>query len=704
MLSVTGLALLLQQATSPAVTDTNPTRSDTREPLRLGSIRVIESATRAHRYSAGWSSTATRTNTPLRDTPQSVSIITQGVIAEQSMQNMADALRYAPGITMGQGEGHRDAPTIRGNSSTADFFVDGVRDDAQYFRDLYNVERVEALGGANAMIFGRGGGGGVINRVTKRASWEKMSDLTLEGGTFQHARGTMDVGGALSSRLAARFNGMYQHSRGFRDAYDLTRLGASPTVSLVLGPSTLARVGAEYFEDRRTVDRGLPSFAGRPSAAPLSVFFGNPELSYASAQVGAGDVAVEHQFSEQLSMRSVARVMAYDKFYQNVYPGALDAAGENVTLSAYNSDLQRENAFSQTELALRLAPFAVPQTLLVGVELGRQSTDNLRLTGYFNGGATSMSVPFDAPTVATPVTFAASATDANNHVLANVVSAYAQDQIWFSPRWQATLGMRVERFDLRLKNHRAPQILKRRDDVFSPRVGLVFKPIDPVSLYSSYSVSHLPASGDQFSGLTPTTQTLEPERFANYELGAKWDLASRLSMSAAAYRATRTNTAAPSALDPGVIVQTGRQRTSGYELSVNGRVLAGWDVIGAFASQRAEIVSRTTAAPAGALVPLVPHHTFSLWNRYQPLRTLGLGLGAIKQSAMYAAIDNSVTLPGFWRFDAAAYVGGGPRNVALQLNVENLLNHRYYATSHGNNNIMPGAPRTLRVSLRTALR
>jgi catecholate siderophore receptor len=217
-------------------------------------------------------------------------------------------------------------------------------------------------------------------------------------------------------------------------------------------------------------------------------------------------------------------------------------------------------------------------------------------------------------------------------------------------------------------------------------------------------VSHLPASGDQFSGLTPTTQTLEPERFANYELGAKWDVASRLSMSAAAYRATRTNTAAPSALDPGVIVQTGRQRTSGYELSLNGRVLAGWDVIGAFASQRAEIVSRTTAAPAGALVPLVPHHTFSLWNRYQPLRTLGLGLGAIKQSAMYAAIDNSVTLPGFWRFDGAAYVGGGPRNVTLQLNVENLLNHRYYATSHGNNNIMPGAPRTLRVSLRTALR
>jgi catecholate siderophore receptor len=603
---------------------------------------------------------------------------------------------------MGQGEGHRDAPTIRGNSSTADFFVDGVRDDAQYFRDFYNVERLEVLAGSNAMIFGRGGGGGVINRVTKQAQWERTRDLTLEGGSFGHGRGTLDYGGAISEAVAVRVNGMYQHSNGFRDAFTLSRAGVNPSAAIQLGGRTSLRAGGEYFEDRRRVDRGLPSFQGRPSSASLRVFFGNPDSSRASAEVGSADATLEHRFSDRASFRSHGRATSYDKFYQNVLPGALNADGSQVSLSAYSSDMQRMNVFSQNELTLRLPDLKVPQTLLAGVEIGRQSTDNLRLTGYFNGSATSLNVPFDAPTVTTPIEFRPSASDANNTTVANVASVYAQDQLRLSPRLQATVGIRFERFALDFADHRTSQQLERTDDVFTPRVGLVFKPVAPVSVYSSYSVSHLPSSGDQFAGLTVTTQTLEPERFANAEVGAKWDVRPDFSVSTAVYQLMRTNSAAPSALDPGITVQTGKQRTNGYELSVNGRVTKSWDLIGAFASQRATIVSRTAAAPAGAAVPLVPRTTFSLWNRYQVARALGVGLGAINQSAMYAAIDNSVTLPGFWRMDGAAYLTGF-QNVRIQLNVENLLNTRYYATSHGNNNIMPGAPRTVRVSLTTQI-
>ena len=703
MHAAAALLLVLQQATTPVSSDTNPKRSDAREPQRLGSISVTEKATRASRYAAPWSATATKTSTPLRDTPQSVSVITKDAIAELSLQGMADVVRYTPGVTMGQGEGHRDAPTIRGNSSTADFFVDGMRDDVQYYRDLYNVERVEVLGGANAMVFGRGGGGGVINRVTKRASWDgAIREARVEGGTHEHMRSTIDVGSALNARVAGRFNGMHERSESFRNDFELSRFGAAPTATFLFGRTSL-RLGGEYFQDRRTVDRGQPSFQGRPAAAPVELFFGNPALSHATAYVGGADVAVEHRLSDGILLRNSARATAYDKFYQNVYPGALDAAAANVSLSAYNNDLQRENLFNQTELVLRLPAAALSQTLLVGVEVGTQSTDNLRMTGYFPDGATTLSVPASSPTIATAVTFRPSASDANNHVRANVGSVYLQDQILISTRWQATLGARVERFDLAFRNFRNGQRLMRRDDVFSPRAGLVFKPVEAVSLYSSYSVSHLPASGDQFSGLTATTQTLEPERFANAEVGAKWDVGARLSLTAAAYRATRTNTAAPSALDPAVTVQTGKQRTTGQELSLTGQLTSRWDVIGAFASQRATIVSRTSAAPAGAVVPLVPHRTFSLWNRYQATRWLGVGLGTIRQSDMFAAIDNSVTLPGFWRFDAAAYLGN-VRGVTMQLNVENLFDRRYYATAHGNNNVMPGSPRVVRVSVRTSLR
>jgi catecholate siderophore receptor len=696
-----------QEKSQPSDTippDSSRKRKADAVPHQLGSITVSETARPAHRYTASWSSTATKTSTPLRDTPQSVSIVTKSVIREQSMLSMADALRYVPGVTMGQGEGHRDAPTIRGNSSTSDFFIDGVRDDAQYFRDLYNVERIEALGGANAMVFGRGGGGGVINRVTRKANWDEAArELTLEGGSYGHGRGTLDVGGAFSESLALRLTGVYQHSGGFRDFMTLSRTGLNPTAALRLAERTYARVGAEYFEDRRTVDRGLPSFQGRPSSAPLDVFFGNPDSSRAQAKVHSADATIEHRAGERASLRTHARVMVYDKFYQNVLPGAVDASGSNVSLSAYNAGMDRTNVFSQTELALRFSPVAVTHTLLLGTELGRQTTDNVRRTGYFEGTSTSISVPFDAPTVTTPVEFRPSTSDADNHVVVNVASVYAQDQIHLSPKWQATLGVRVERFDLTHRDKRSSQTLERTDDVVSPRLGLVFKPLTPFSLYSSFSRSHLPSSGDQFSGLTATTKTLEPERFSNYEVGAKWDVRPELSVAAAAYRLMRTNAAAPSALDPGIIVQTGEQKTSGYELSFNGRVTRQWDIAGALTSQRSKIASTTTAAPAGATVPLVPRHILSLWNRYQPLRTLGLGLGAVHQSAMYAAIDNAVTLPGFWRVDAAAFLTGF-QNVTMQVNLENLLDRRYYATSHGNNNIMPGAPRTLRVSLTTQIR
>ena len=691
---------ILFAAALPAFAQQTPDSAARRDTARLGTITVRESARAAQRYSAPWTASALKVNTPLRDTPLSVAVITRAAIREQSMLSIADAVRYAPGVTMGQGEGHRDAPTIRGNSSTADFFVDGVRDDVQYFRDLYNVERVEVLGGANALTFGRGGGGGVINRVSKRATFDDVREATLEGGSFSHGRATLDVGGGLTEALAGRLNVLYQDSDGFRDRFENRRIGASPQLAYALTPNTMVRAGAEYFSDERRVDRGMPSHQGRPSGAPVSLFFGNPDSSYAEALVLGGDATVERQ-SERALLRSHLRFTRYNKFYQNVYPGsAVDASGSQVNLSAYNNDTFRSNVFSQSEAVVRLPLGRLPQTLLVGVELGRQATDNVRETGYFNGTATSYAVPVASPTVGVPVEFRPSASDANNFVLAKVASVYAQDQLWLTSTIQATLGARVERFDLRYRNNRAPQQLARVDDVFSPRVGRVYKPAEPVSLYTSVSVSHLPSSGDQFSSLTPTTQTLEPEKFTNREVGAKWSVARDLTVSAALYQLDRSNAAAPSALDPGVTVQTGRQRTSGVELSLTGAVRDGWDVMGAFTSQVAKMTSAAAGAPAGRTVPLVPRTTASLWNRVRLHPALAVGMGAIHQSDMYAAIDNAVTLPGFWRFDAAAYVTLR-RDVTLQVNLENLLDETYYATSHGNNNIMPGSPRALKVSLQT---
>ena len=678
------------------ITDTPPP-SVANGAYELDPVVVSADAIRRSRYTASRSSTATKTDQLLRDVPQSITVLGRDLMNDQAMQSMADVVRYIPGITMGQGEGHRDAPTIRGNSSTADFFVDGVRDDAQYLRDLYNVERIEALKGSNAMIFGRGGGGGVINRVTKNAGWAPTRMLTFEGGSFDHKRATVDVGDGLSHNFAGRFNGMFERSQQFRDASELERLGVNPTASILAGGAVI-QLGYEFFRDERTIDRGIPSFQGRPSNANIETFFGDPDLSNGTTSIHAGDLTIERGLGSSFTLRNRSHVVDYDKFYQNVFPGAVNAAGTEVSLSAYNNRHDRRNIFNQTDLTYAVRTGAVKQTWMVGAELGSQRTDNFRNTGFFDDQVTSISVPFAQPTVARPVTFRQSATDADNRVTSDVAAIYMQSQLELGEHVQALAGLRYDWFDLTFRNHRSDQELTRKDRMISPRLGLVYKPLEAMSVYGSYSVSHLPSSGDQFSSLTATTKTLEPERFINRELGVKWDVRPDLAFTAAVYRLDRSNTSAPDPLDATKVVQTGRQRTTGIEADVTGNLTSNWQITGGYASQTAKIVSRTSAAPEGARVPLVPRHMFSLWNRYQVTQRFGAGLGVVHAADMFAAIDNTVTLPSFTRVDAAVYATLH-QHLRAQLNIENVFDRRYFATSHGNNNIMPGAPRTLRVSV-----
>jgi len=217
-------------------------------------------------------------------------------------------------------------------------------------------------------------------------------------------------------------------------------------------------------------------------------------------------------------------------------------------------------------------------TLLAGMEFGQQVSHNSRNTGFFNNALTTINVPFAAPTINTPVTFRQNATDADNRVQAKIAATYAQDQIELSPKVQLLAGIRVDHFNLKFHNNRKGENFNRTDNLVSPRVGIVFKPVEPLSLYGSYSVSYLPGSGDQFSALTASTQTLEPEKFTNYEFGAQWDIRQALSFTTAVYRLDRTNTRATDPHDPTKIVQTGSQRTNGYELGVNGQPTPSWSV------------------------------------------------------------------------------------------------------------------------------
>jgi catecholate siderophore receptor len=257
--------------------------------------------------------------------------------------------------------------------------------------------------------------------------------------------------------------------------------------------------------------------------------------------------------------------------------------------------------------------------------------------------------------------------------------------------------VRYDHFDLIYHNNRTGDTLRRIDRLVSPRFGVVLKPIEEVSVYGSYGVSYLPSSGDQFSSLTTITEQVKPEKFSNYELGLKWDIRRDLTLSSAVYRLDRTNTRATDPNNPAAIIQTGSQRTNGFELGMNGNVTRKWRVAGGYAFQDAEITS-ATAAIAGKRVGQVPHHTFSLWNNYQFLPKLGAGLGIIQRSDMFATVDNTVKLPGYIRADAAVFYSFNER-WRLQANLENLFNKKYFINADSNTNISPGSPRALRVGL-----
>ena len=640
---------------------------------------------------------ATKTLTALRDIPQSITVITSDQIKDQSLQSLADVVTYVPGIVSHQGENNRDQLVIRGNSTSADFFLNGVRDDVQYYRDLYNVERVEAIKGPNAMIFGRGGGGGVINRVTKEAAFTSIREITLQGGSFRNRRLTADFGEALTKKLAFRVNGLYENSGSFRDHVKLERYGIAPTATIAPDSETRITLGFEHFRDGRTTDRGIPSFAGRPADIPISTFFGNPDDSRARVRVDLISGLFDRQFG-RFNLRNRVLFGDYDRFYQNYVPGAVSADKLRLSLSAYNNATKRRNLFNQTDLSFNAFTGKIRHTILAGVEVGRQSTNNFRNTGFFNNTTTSLLVPFENPTINTPVTFRQNATDANNRVQANVAASYIQDQIELSKHVQIVTGLRFDYFDLQFHNNRNGEDLRRIDRLVSPRAGIVFKPIMLVSLYANYSVSYLPSSGDQFSSLTTITQQVKPEKFANYELGVKWDVHRFLSLSAAAYRQNRLNTRATDPNDPTRILQTGSQRTDGFELGVNGNVTRSWRVAGGYAYQDAFITSATTSAMAGKRVALVPRHAFSLWNNYQFMPKLAAGLGIVHHSDSFAAVDNVVVLPGYTRADVALFYSITER-WRIQGNLENLFNTKYYVNADGNNNISPGRPRGVRFGL-----
>ena len=644
---------------------------------------------------------ALKTPVEVLNVPQTVSIITDEDIRKQGFRQIGDIIRYTPGVNTSQGEGHRDSVVFRGVRSTADFFQDGVRDDVQYYRSLYNVEQVEILRGPNALLFGRGGTGGALNRVTKKA---------VLGDTFGAVDFGVDDFGAndialdynTSSGADSAFRLMIHSDalENHRDFYDGDRLGINPTIKIKVSDRTTVDLSYEHADHERYIDRGIPTENGKPVERFSKITFGDSRgdnLTTLEADIFRAIVSTNFSDATKANLTIVSS--EFEKMYQNYYASGYSAGASVVTVDGYNDPTERENTIISGNLINELEIGSTTHTLLFGAEMIDTTNKNKRYDTYW---ATTKS---DKETfnITRPMNFLVNSVgvttnndfteDLNRQTQSDieVTSIFFQDQIDVSDKLKLLIGGRHDSFDITVKDIKNGSAQSREDKEFSPRAGIIFKPRENVSLYYSYSESFLPRSGEQFKSLSASSAALDPDVFESSEIGAKVEITDDLGFTIAYFdseqvRAVRDSVSGETSEIVGLQVD-------GLELEVKGNINEKMSLIFGYSS----LDGKTSK---GGEPREIPDHTLSLFATYEVSDKFGWALGITQQGESNIGNDKpGLVLPEYTRVDLGAYYQIAD-DLSVQMNLENLTDELYFPHSHSTHQASVGEPLNVRLSIR----
>jgi catecholate siderophore receptor len=642
----------------------------------------------------------------LRDIPQSVTVIPQALIEEQSATSLRDVLRNVPGLTMAAGEGGvpaGDNLMLRGFSARNDIFVDGVRDMGPQSRDPFNMEQVEVIKGPSSAFAGRGSTGGVINLVSKSPGLNRFIGGALNFGTDATRRVALDVNAPapfLGERSAFRMNALAHHSGvAGRDVVKNGRWGLAPT--LALGLATPTRVTLSYFklEQDNVPDYGIPWVPAtnnvlvdyRDRAAPVDrdTFYGLRSRDQERVGSDMGTVRVEHDFTDTAGLRSQLR---YARSTRDSITSAPRFASNDSLVMNRNGPawLTTDNIWdNQTDFTARFSTGRIEHSLVAGVNLSRES--NIRKgrtvapapqTNLFNPNPND---PYDGAITLNPIV---------GDVAANTQAIYAFDTVKLGKYWQLNGGMRWDRFDVDgLSTAGVP--VDRVDRMRSVRAGVVFKPVVNGSLYASYGTSLNPS----LEGLNyqPAAATLDPEKTYTTEVGAKWEfLNNRLLLTTAVFRTEKANARTPGVLpDDLPIVLQGEQRVNGIEFGATGTLTRRWTVFAGYAFLDSKILRSNTPEEAGGSLINTPKHSGNIWTTYR-IRRLEVGGGLRFVDSRYGNLINTRKVGSYWTVDATASY---PLTSKLDLRVNLFnINNAYYFDRLGGGHLVPGAARSAMVS------
>jgi len=627
----------------------------------------------------------------LKEIPRSISVMSAEQIKAQGLKSIGDVIDYTPGVINSQGEGHRDAPVIRGVRTTQDLYRDGIRDDVQYYRPLYNVERVEVLRGPDALTSGFGGAYGMINRVTKEGLiGEDFTEISGSVDSFGEFGIQLDRNVQIDKNTAFRLNMFGEDLANHRDFYYGNSFGANPTLKYDLGNGSTVDLSYEYLNQERFIDRGIPTGAdGYPVQSLKDIVFGDPTENYSTHEAHILKAIYEHKLSESLKGRFTAAYSDHDKLYQNFYASAYDAAVNTVTLDGYVDTTKRKTSTFQYELIGELETGNILHNWIAGLEYLDVSNDNDR----FHADWSYSDAVTDVFSITRPISLIRGVginsegnTTVNNYRAnqadetfadVKVLSFYINDEIALTDSLDLMLGARFDKMEVDVSGG-GP--VSDSDDTISPKVGLIYDVTDAISVYASYSETFTPKAKDQYAKLKSNADKTDPDTFENTEFGLRYDLPVGLSLLAAYFEVEKN---APTYVDA-MTTTMSTSEISGFEVQLSGNLTSRWFISAGYTNLDAH-------ASDGDRLKETPEDVFSIWNNFTVSDRLALNLGIINQGESYIKEGGTQKLPEYTRVDAGASYALS-ENTSIQLNIENLTDELYFPHAHGDHQASVGAP------------
>ncbi|MGE0253432.1 MAG: TonB-dependent receptor [Alphaproteobacteria bacterium] len=628
---------------------------------------------------------------PLRDVPQTITIVPREVMDDRAATTLRDVLRNVPGITIAAGEGGvpmGDNLTIRGFAARTDMFVDGMRDFGNYFRDPFNLEQVEVVKGPSSSYSGRGSTGGSVNQVSKTPFMDRLVAGSVTVGDDMTKRATADINQPLTDwdieGAALRINVMaHDQDVNGRKTVEKQRWGFAPSLALGLGTPTEVTLSYFHLSQDNIPDYGHPYANLRPIAVAHSNFYGLKFRDYEETSADLLTAEVEHRFDDTFSLRNQTRYGWTTSDYIVSQPTGANIAAGTISRNSKSRDAEDTILANQTDLTSRFDTAGLGHTLVTGAEVVLETTQNRLRQNNVAGPVTSLWEP-DPSGVAPGVPYTGARTEADGRTLA----IYAFDTVKIDDQWEVSGSLRYDNSNVDQTTVSAGAAtttnFSHTDEVWSWRLGGVFKPVAHGSIYAAMGTSFNTA-GERLS-LNANTVSVDPERNDTYELGTKWDmLDEQLSLTAAIFRTEKTNARTDDPFGGTQDVLEGKQRVDGIEFGVAGNVTKEWKLFAGYTYLDDQVVSSNNANEVGRRLVNVADHSFSLWSTYM-LPWWGLEVGGGVQHLSSRAAGNAESsaagtsnnsVEGYWIYDAMI-AWHATENVTLQLNANNLLDTEYY--------------------------